>query len=161
MYQIEVKRYLVEHRFPVADGWHVTVDLDAMELGKGSQNSQEKRDVAAVCQSWLRDNGVTIGAHDVHGRVDLAAQQNGFHHLIEIEGDSSRQKEQAFYSAIGQTLLLMDADKSDTIYGVAVPDAPEWEYQINKLPLYVRRLLRLNLYFVSQNGVRTLTFNGE
>ena len=26
MYQLEVKRYLVEHQFPPIDGWEVTID---------------------------------------------------------------------------------------------------------------------------------------
>jgi hypothetical protein len=38
MYQLEVKRWLVFHRFPIEDGWEVTVDIDAMERGdKGQQ----------------------------------------------------------------------------------------------------------------------------
>ena len=158
MYQIEVKRFLVEHTFPTANGWNVTIDVDAMEMGLGNQNPQEKRDAAAVCDAWLRANNVTIGAHAVHGRIDLAAERRGQHFLIEVEGDSSRQKEQAFYSAIGQTLLLMTAEPNHTTYGVAVPDSPQWQYQIDKLPAYVRGLLRMNLYLVRPDGVRTITF---
>ncbi len=158
MYQIEVKRYLVEHIFPTEDGWHVTIDVDAMEMGLGNQNSQQKRDIATQCDAWLRANGVTIGAHELHGRIDLAAERNGRHYLIEVEGDSSRQKEQAFYSAIGQTLLLMNAEPKNTIYGVAVPDSPQWQRQIDKLPGYVRELLRMNLYMVGPDSVRTIAF---
>jgi hypothetical protein len=46
MYQIEVKRYLVEHHFHPKDGWSVTVDLDAMEMGKGGKHPQGKRELA-------------------------------------------------------------------------------------------------------------------
>jgi glutathionylspermidine synthase len=158
MYQIEVKRFLVEYAFPTADGWTVTIDVDAMEMGKGNQNKQEKRDAAAACDAWLRANNVTIGAHELHGRIDLAAEKNGQHYLIEVEGDSSRQKEQAFYSAIGQTLLLMNAQRDEATYGVAVPDSPQWRYQIDKLPQYVRGLLRMNLYLVGADSVHTIQF---
>ena len=85
MYQIEVKRFLVEHTFPTADGWNVTIDVDAMEMGLGNQNPQEKRDIAAECDAWLRANDVTIGAHEIHGRIDLAAERNGQHYLIEVD----------------------------------------------------------------------------
>jgi hypothetical protein len=158
MYQIEVKRYLVEHMFPTADDWNVTIDVDAMEMGLGNQNPQRKRDIAYQCELWLRTEGVTIGAHAIHGRIDIAAERNGQYHLIEAEGDSARQREQAFYSAIGQTLLQMNASPQNTIYGVAVPDSPQWQYQLDKLPAYVRGILCMNLYMVSPNGVRTIAF---
>jgi hypothetical protein len=158
MYQIEVKRFLIEYVFPTRDGWNVTIDVDAMEMGLGNQNPPEKRDAAAVCDAWLRGNGVTIGAHAIYGRIDLAAERGGQNFLVEVEGDSSRQREQAFYSALGQTIILMTGVPNHTTYGVAVPDSPDWEYQIDKLPAYVRGLLRMNLYLVSPNGVRTKTF---
>ena len=31
MNQLEVKRWLMEHRFPPSEGWYLTVDIDAME----------------------------------------------------------------------------------------------------------------------------------
>lgn len=158
MYQIQVKRFLIEHTFPAEAGWNVTVDIDAMERGLGAQNPEEKRNIATDCMEWFRGHGVTIGAHAIHGRIDLAAEQNGQHYLIEVEGDSSRQKEQAFYSAIGQLLLLMNAEHNNRTYGIAVPDSPEWQYQIDKLPEYIRRLLRMNIYLVSAGSVRTISF---
>jgi hypothetical protein len=33
MYQLEVKRWLVFHKFPVQAGWDVTIDIDSMERG--------------------------------------------------------------------------------------------------------------------------------
>ena len=40
MYQLEVKRYLVEHQFPPTDGWEVTVDVDAMERARAARAPQ-------------------------------------------------------------------------------------------------------------------------
>src|SRR5580658_2685406 len=37
MYQLEVKRWLVFHKFPAKDGWDVTIDIDPMERGKKGQ----------------------------------------------------------------------------------------------------------------------------
>ena len=48
MYQIKPKRLLVEYSFPTAEGWDVTIDVEAMKMGKGNQNTQEKRDAADV-----------------------------------------------------------------------------------------------------------------
>ena len=49
MYQVEVKRCLIQLQFAPSDGWAVTVDLDPMERGKGKQNVDEKRAVADGC----------------------------------------------------------------------------------------------------------------
>ena len=51
--------------------------------------------------------------------------------VIEVEGESSRQKEQAVYSAFGQIVLLMRPD-TNVRYGIAVPDTPSWEGQNGK-----------------------------
>jgi len=42
--------------------------------------------------------------------------------VIEVEGDSSRQKEQAMYSALGQIVLSMGDSSSEVAYALAVPD---------------------------------------
>lgn len=47
MYQLEVKRWLVFHRFAVADGWDVTIDIDSMDRGENGQHPFEKRQTAA------------------------------------------------------------------------------------------------------------------
>jgi hypothetical protein len=100
MYQMEVKRWLVFHRFPIEDGWKVTIDIDAMERGVKGQQPDGKKAIAGDCELWLRSKGVEIVGHPVFGRVDLVAHKEGLGTvLVEVEGDTSRQKEQAIYSA--------------------------------------------------------------
>ena len=67
MYQLEVKRWFVAHRFPAADGWEVIVDIDSMERGAGDQHPYDKREIATECETWLREQGVKI-AHPLYGR---------------------------------------------------------------------------------------------
>jgi hypothetical protein len=101
VYQLEVKRWLVVHRFPPREGWNVTVDIDAMERGVVGQHPPDKRAIAADCEPWLRQTGVNTVAHPLYGRADLVAEKVGHGtFVVEIEGDSSRQKEQAMYSAL-------------------------------------------------------------
>jgi hypothetical protein len=158
MYQLEVKRWLVAYCFPIAEGWDVTVDIDSMERGEAGQHPPGKKLIARECETWLRDHGVKIVAHPLFGRADLVATKERLGtFVIEVEGDSSRQKEQAMYSALGQIVLPM-ADSSTTItYGLAVPDAVRWETQLNKIPHRVRDLLKLALFLVSKSGVRQLS----
>jgi hypothetical protein len=158
MYQLEVKRWLVTYCFPIAEGWDVTVDIDSMERGEAGQHPPEKKLIARECETWLRDHGVKIVAHPLFGRADLVATKESLGtFVIEVEGDSSRQKEQAMYSALGQIVLSM-ADSSTTItYGLAVPDAVRRETQLNKIPHRVRDLLKLSLFLVSKSGVRQLS----
>ena len=40
-------------------------------------------------------------------------------------------------------------------YGIAVPDLPEWEGQLRKVPVAVLRRLQSLLPLVSENGVRS------
>jgi len=49
MYQIEVKLNLIKKKFNPKDGWKVTVDIDSMEMGKGSQQKPEKKEIAEKC----------------------------------------------------------------------------------------------------------------
>jgi hypothetical protein len=158
MYQLEVKRWLVAYRFPIAEGWDITVDIDVMERGEQGQHPPEKKLIARACETWLRDQGVKIGTHSRYGRADLVATNGSVGtFVIEIEGDAARQKEQAMYSALGQIVLSM-RDLSPTItYGLAVPDTEQWEAQLKKIPSEVRNLLKLNLLLVSARGVRDLT----
>lgn len=81
MYQIEVKRYLIEKRFPPGEGWTITVDVDAMEKGKGNQNPQKKRDIAMRQLEWMEKEGVTIAPHPVYGRVDIVAEHGCTPHI--------------------------------------------------------------------------------
>jgi hypothetical protein len=158
MYQLEVKRWLVAYFFPVAEGWDVTVDIDSMERGKAGQHPPEKEAIAAECEMWLRDQGVKIVAHPRYGRADLVAAKEGRGtFVIEVEGDSSRQKEQAMYSALGQIVLSMGGPSPTIRYGLAVPDTAQWETQLNKIPDRVRDLLKLDLLLVSKSGVRQVS----
>jgi hypothetical protein len=117
MYQLELKKWLVAYCFPVAEGWEVTVDIDAMERGETGQHPADKKAIAAECEKWLRDQGARIVAHSLYGRADMVAKNDRGTLVIEVEGDSSRQKEQAMYSALGQIVLSM-ADPSPAItYG--------------------------------------------
>ena len=155
MYQLEVKRWLIAHRFPPQEGWRVTVDVDAMERGVVGQHPPDKRDIAAKCETWLRQQGVAIVAHQLYGRADLVAEKPGVGTVVvEVEGDSARQREQAMYSALGQILLSMTEDSPNVRYALAVPDNDSWAAQMQKVPKRVCELLRLQLLLVGESRVR-------
>jgi len=157
MYQLEVKRWLVFHRFPVQAGWDVTIDIDSMERGKHGQQKPDKQAVASACEIWLRSNGVKILPHPVYGRADLVACKVGVGtFVVEIEGDSSRQKEQAMYSALRQIVLSMKAPSPEITNALSVPDEERWALQLQKVPGRIRELLNLRLWLVSENGVRNI-----
>jgi hypothetical protein len=157
MYQLDVKRWLVFHKFPVQAGWDVTIDIDSMERGQHGQQKPDKQSIAATCETWLRSNGVKILTHPVYGRADLVACKVGIGtFVVEVEGDSSRQKEQAMYSALGQIVLSMKAPSPEIIYALAVPDDEKWALQLQKVPGRIRELLNLKLWLVSKNGVRNI-----
>lgn len=155
MYQLEVKRWLVEHMFSPTEGWHVQVDVDAMERGKGGTHPPDKAAKAAIAEAALVALGARIGAHARYGRADIVAEheQHGIH-IIEVEGSSSKQKEQALYSALGQLVLQMKG--AEVSYILAVPDDGSWERQLSKVPSHALAQMRLSLALVSQQGVRTL-----
>ena len=153
MYQLEVKRWLVAYRFPPAEGWSVTVDIDAMERAKGGQHNPDKAERARVAEAGLRSCGATIGPNPNFGRADIVAEHPERGRFIaEVEGNSSRQKEQAVYSALGQLVLQMRSCNDGFV--LAVPDDPAWERQINKIPLRAREALSLTCLLVSENRVR-------
>lgn len=153
MYQLEVKRWLVEHRFPTKLGWSVWVDIDAMERARGGQHTTEKAERVIVAEAALLAMGVAIGGHPEFGRVDVVAEhpEHGLC-LAEVEGTSSRQKEQALYSALGQ--LLLQRSRASHSLLLAVPDEPAWERQVRKIPELARIALGLSCVLVSQHGVR-------
>jgi hypothetical protein len=151
-----VKRWLVAYSFPATEGWKVTVDIDSMERGVAGQHPPDKKTIADECEKWLRQQGVEIVAHPLYGRADLVATKEGCTFVIEVEGDSSRQREQAMYSALGQIVLSMRNPSPQIIYGLAVPDSSQWETQLKKIPPHVREILKLNLFLVSKTGVRQL-----
>ena len=156
MYQLEVKRYLVEHQFPPSDGWQVTVDVDAMERAEGGQHPPGKRERVRLAEEWLVDAGARIGAHSEFGRADVVAMKPGSATVVvEVEGDAARQKEQALYAAFGQVVLTMREDGSIR-YGLAVPDTPPWERQVQKIPAHICSKLSLTLWLVGEARVRGL-----
>jgi hypothetical protein len=78
---------------------------------------------------------VKIVAHHLYGRADLVAKKESLGtFVIEAEGESAKQKEQAMYSAFGQIVLSMHDPSSTITYGLAVPDTVKWETQLNKIP---------------------------
>ena len=158
MYQLEVKAMLVESLFPRVNGWFVTVDMDAMERARGGKHPLGKLERVQAAEAQLRNKlAVTLGAHPKFGRADVVAEHPVLGTVVvEVEGESSRQREQAVYSALGQLVILMHDFEDTTSYAIAVPDTPEWERQVTKIPEAVAERLRLRLYLVSDSGVREL-----
>lgn len=141
--------------FPRSGGWSVTMDVDAMERAKGGQHPTGKRERVQEAEAQARALGVTIGAHPTFGRADLVAEHPELGTVVvEVEGDSSRQREQAMYSALGQLLVQMRNFDDATSYALAVPDSPVWERQLMKIPAAVAARLRVRLYLVSEAGTR-------
>jgi len=154
MYQLEVKLALVRLCFNPANGWAGTVDVDAMERARGGQHSADKAERAEQAESDLRALGVTIGPHPLFGRVDVVAEHPTLGlRLIEVEGDSSRQREEAVYSALGQLMLVMKVSNPQVRYGLAVPSSPQWIHQLRKVPPEVTGRLAIDLYAVAPNSV--------
>lgn len=157
MYQLEVKRWLMEHRFPPSEGWSLTVDIDAMERANGGQHPAGKKEAAGVAEAALRSAGAHIVAHPIHGRADMVATKPGEPtYVIEVEGDSSRQKEQAMYSALGQLVLSMGSADENIKFMLAVPDSTEWERHLLKIPAGVKLQLNLDAVLVSVSGVQSV-----
>jgi len=150
MYQLEVKRWLVQYFFPPSKGWKVCVDVDAMERAKGGKHPPDKADKARIAEDALVDMSVTIGINRDYRRADIVAKhpEKG-RFIIEVEGDSSKQKEQAMYSALGQLLLMMDGKKHT--YILAVPDDEKWETVVRRVPAYAMTALNLSCVLVSEH----------
>ncbi len=155
MYQIEVKRWLIAHCFSPIDGWQVRVDIDAMERARGGQHKPDKKARAKAAENALVEIGVSIGPNREHGRADIFARhpQHG-NYIIEVEGASSRQKEQAVYSALGQLVMQMDGGRYSFV--LAVPDDESWENQLRKIPVHVKKTLSLSCFLVSEHGIRKI-----
>jgi hypothetical protein len=157
MYQLEVKWFLIEKMFSPSNGWDVIVDIDPMELAKGPQQRSGKRERAAKAEEALKRIGVKIGAHPIYGRADVVASHPEYGtFIIEVEGKSSRQREQAVYSALGQSLLMMKDNSASITYGVALPGLPEWKQQIVKIPHRIKEMLRLKCFLVSEKEIKEI-----
>ncbi len=93
MYQLEVKRWLIQHHFPPNNGWNVFVHIDPMERAHGGQHKPDKATRARIAENALKNIGATIGTHPRYGRTDIVAIHPDKETFIgEVEGDSSRQK---------------------------------------------------------------------
>src|SRR6266566_416439 len=127
LYQVEVKLALVRGVFAPNAGWRVTVDIDGSEMGKGRQQPRGKAARARRAFRKLKGLGVTIGPDDRFGRVDVVADhdRHGLY-VVEVEGESRKQKEQGLYSCLGQLLLIMRAWNPQISYGMGVPSSREW-----------------------------------
>ncbi len=126
-----------------------------MERAKGGQHKPGKAERARVAEAALLSMGVTIGAHPEYGRADIVAvHPNHGLFVVEVEGSSSRQKEQAVYSALGQLVLQMRGTNHGFV--LAVPDEPSWERQLLKIPQHARAILDLSCVLVSEHGVRAV-----
>ena len=81
---------------------------DPMERGIGGRHAPGKSKRAKEALRQLQDLGVTLGTHKLFGPVDVVAEhEKGSLRLIELEGESSKQREQVLYSALGQLVLSM------------------------------------------------------
>jgi hypothetical protein len=128
-----------------------------MERGRDGQQRADKQSIATECENWLRSHRVKIQADSVFGRADMVARKKGIGTvLVEVEGDSSRQKEQAMYSALGQIVLYMRDPSLEITYALAVPDDAKWAAQLRKVPNRIQALLNLQLWLVSESGVRNV-----
>lgn len=154
LYQVEVKLHLIKCCFHPTQGWRVTTDVDAMEMGKGKLQSAEKIERAQRAVAELESLGVHVGIHNTWGRVDVVAdhREHGVR-LIEVEGKSRKQKEQAVYSALGQLALTMKAFGTSMRFGLAVPDTRAWRKQLAKIPKAYREAVRLDMYAVANGGL--------
>jgi hypothetical protein len=154
LYQLEIKLGLARFVFPPNQGWRLSIHVDPMEIGKGPQQKRGKTGRARRALKQLREMGVTIGTHKLFGRVDLVAEHHHEPvHLVEVEGESRRQRDQALYSSLGQVLLSMKSWSSSFAYGIAVPDTRQWVQQLQRIPTEVTERLRLWRYLVQANAV--------
>ena len=152
-YQLEVKLGLARFPFQAAAGWRLTMHIDPMEKGVGGRHARGKIGRTKIALQELRRLGVTLGAHPLYGRVDVVAEHpHEGTRLIEVEGESGRQREQALYSSLGQLLMSMKIWSEDLAYGIAVPDTREWWRQLQKIPLEVTERLRLWRHVVRVNA---------
>jgi len=157
LYQLEVKLGLARFPFQASAGWRLTVHVDAMEKALGGKHPRGKARRANEALRQLRHFGVTIGPHKLYGPVDVVAEhpREGTR-LIEVEGESRKQREQALYSALGQLLLSMKIWSDNMAYGIAVPDTREWWRQLQKIPLELTKRLRLWRYSVGVNSCTSI-----
>src|SRR5712664_655216 len=157
LYQLEVKLGLARFAFPASTGWRVTMHIDPMEKGVGGGQARGKVKRANEALRQFRSLGVLIEAHNLYGPVDIVAEhEKGHMRLVEVEGESGRQREQALYSALGQLLISMKIWNDQVTYGIAVPDTGAWWRQLQKIPLELTNRLRLWRYSVGVNSCTSI-----
>src|SRR5881394_30954 len=157
LYQLEVKLGLARFPFQGPAGWRLTMHIDPMERGVGGRHPRGKVKRANEALRELRRLGVTIGTHKLFGPVDVVADHpTEPTRLIEVEGESGRQREQALYSSLGQLLLSMKIWNPSVVYGIAVPDTREWWKQLQKIPLELTKRLQLWRYSVGVNSCTSI-----
>jgi len=131
--------------------------VDPMEAGRGGKHTRGKIKRAKVALRELEKLGVSLGTHKLFGRIDVVAEgDRGETFFVEVEGDSSRQKEQGLYSALGQLVLSMKIWSDEVNYGIAVPDTREWWHQLRKIPLEVSKRLKVWRYSVGVSSCTSL-----
>src|ERR1041385_5194875 len=130
--------------------------VDPMERGRGGRHSRGKVKRAGVALHELERLGVKVGSHKLFGPIDVIAENGRETVLVEVEGESTRQKEQALYSALGQLMLSMKIWNDEVRYGIAVPDTREWWHQLRKIPREVTKRLRLWRHSVGVNSCTSL-----
>lgn len=129
--------------------------LDAMELANGGQHASDKQAIAAAYKQSFVEQGVMLNAHDIYGPADVVATHPAHGtHVIEVEGDSARQPEQSLYSAFGQVVTKMSSLPAGVSFGIAFPDAPKWQRQVQKIPAEVCCRLNLRIWLVSASASR-------
>lgn len=151
MYQCEVKRALVEQRFPPQDGWRVTINFDVQEKGKGHAPDPAKQAAFAGVEACLKGLAVTMGGHPDYPKADFVAERDGERWVIEVEGHSKGQDGDKVYSALGQLLTRMRKDRPAR-YAIAVHE--KLKGTALKVPPHVRKRLDLTLFVVSPTDLK-------
>lgn len=135
------------------------VHLDPMEMGKGPQQSKnyKKINVSRDCIAWFKKESILIDKATGSGKIDLVAKKTDGHiYYIEVEGDSSKQTEQAVYSALGQLIFKMKQFDKKVTYAIAAPNSDTWKANLIKIPIEVCAKLNITRYLVAQNAVITI-----
>ncbi len=154
MYKLEVKRWLVEYKFPPKDGWEVTVKIHPMERAIGNQHKPDKKERVKVAEDALISMQASICPNTKYGQDILAKHPRYGSYIGVVEGISSKQKKQAIYSALGKLILHMKNNKY--IHFIGVPDDALWAKELYNIPLYVRNNISLICFLVSEERVRQI-----
>lgn len=157
MYQLVVKYHIVKFFLESDNGWEFYMHIDPMERAQGTQHKPDKKDLVLAAEKKLKELGVRFTNKPKFEKVDIYAEHPKFgKFLIEVEGKSSKQKEQALYSALGQLVLKMNGNTDINHYCLAFPDTKEWEITALKIPKYIKEFLKLKIFLVSESKLREI-----